>query len=575
MLAGLSAMNALLEALAAGFVVALVTSVTNSGIDSDPVGRAIRGLLGPHASSARVTLAVALSTLGFYVLKNLSGILETYLQQRLVHQAAADASASIVERYLRVPMSFHYLQRSGEMLRNSWNATELVYRQSLLAAVSILSESLTGTALLVVLILAAPAVTPFVVLVLAAVVIVTYLGLKPAMSKWGDELQQLSGDSLQGIQEAFGVVRDARILMRHQFFADRYRSFRVRLARSYWRSGTASIAPRFVLESAFIVAMVATVLLLNLRGPAGEATVPLLGLYGYAGLRLLPSANRVIASLGYLRLGERGVDVVAEALAVPQDPEPDPGAADLLPFERAIELRDVTYRFPGAAEAAVLGVSLEIRKGESLGLVGPSGGGKSTLIDLVVGLLQPQTGSVTVDGVPISSNLGGWRRQIGYVSQSVFLLDDSIRANVAFGVPPGAIDQDALWDALSKAQLADLVRALPDGLETHLGERGVRLSGGQRQRIAVARALYHRPSVLVFDEATAALDTKTEESLTAAIEALSVSRTVLTVAHRLSTVRSCNRLVLMMAGRVADVGPFDELHERSPDFRELVTSGRL
>lgn len=576
LLAALSGLNAVLEALAAGFVLALVTSVTSgTGSGGDPVGRAIRSILGDGASRDRVTIVIAASALVFYIAKNLSALLETYLQQRLVHQAAADASSTIVAAYLRVPMSFHYLQRSGDVLRNSWNATELVYRQSLLAAVSIVSETLAALSLLTVLVLAAPTVTPFVVVTLGLLVSVMYLALKPRMTRWGNELQTLSSESLQGIQEAFGAVRDARILGRDRFFADRYQSFRNQLARSYWSSGTASIAPRFVLETAFIVTMVVTVLLLNAQDERGATTITLLGLYGYAGLRLMPSANRMIASLGFLRLGESALDLVTEALNVPQEPRADEGMPPTMPFADRVRLDGVTYCFPGATIPAVHDVTLDIPKGATIGIVGPSGGGKSTLVDLIVGLLTPQAGTVTVDGTDIGTNLAGWRRQIGYVSQSVFLLDDTIRANVAFGVPPAEVDDDALWEALDLAQLGDFVRAHPLSIDAPLGERGVRLSGGQRQRVAVARALYHRPSVLVFDEATAALDTKTEESLTAAIEALSATRTVLIVAHRLSTVRACDRLVLMVDGRAVDSGTFDELHDRNAGFRDLVTAGRL
>jgi ATP-binding cassette subfamily C protein len=230
----------------------------------------------------------------------------------------------------------------------------------------------------------------------------------------------------------------------------------------------------------------------------------------------------------------------------------------------------VSYAYAGESDAVLVDVSLTIARGESIGLVGPSGSGKSTLVDLLLGLLEPTAGRITVDGRDVASTLGSWQRQIGYVPQEPFILDDTIRRNVAFGIADREIDDRRVTTALKLAQLADFVTTLPRGLDTMLGERGTRLSGGQRQRVAVARALYHEPDVLVFDEATSALDTVTERDLIDSLEALRGVKTLVVIAHRLTTVRRCDRLALLRDGRLAAVGSYDELLARDAGFRAMA-----
>jgi len=250
-------------------------------------------------------------------------------------------------------------------------------------------------------------------------------------------------------------------------------------------------------------------------------------------------------------------------------PEPGPPEPELR-FERAIVLDRVSYQYEAGAAPVLTDVSLTIRRGESVGIVGATGAGKSTLIDLVLGLLEPTGGSISVDGVDIARARRAWQRRIGYVPQAAFLFDDTIARNVALGVRPAEIDAARLADALRMAQLAEFVATLPDGVDAQIGERGIRLSGGQRQRVAIARALYRQPEVLVFDEATAALDNQTEREVTRAIEGLRGQKTLVIIAHRLTTVRHCDTLVFLRAGRVDAIGPFDRLLEESAEFRAMA-----
>jgi ABC-type multidrug transport system fused ATPase/permease subunit len=281
-----------------------------------------------------------------------------------------------------------------------------------------------------------------------------------------------------------------------------------------------------------------------------------LGLFATAAFRLLPSVNRLAMAIQNFRFNASGLAALYNDLQLSSEP---PKASPGIEFRRSIALEGVVFRFPAAPAPALDGVTIRIPHGTSVGLIGGSGAGKSTAVDVLLGLLEPTEGRVTVDGIDIRDNLRGWQNLVGYVPQSIYLCDESLRENVAFGVPPEEVDEQALERAIRAARLDDFVATLPDGLSTVVGERGVRLSGGQRQRIGIARALYHDPAVLVLDEATSALDTATESEVMAAVNALQGAKTLVIIAHRLSTVEQCDIVYRLDRGRVISSGTLAEV----------------
>jgi ATP-binding cassette subfamily C protein len=316
--------------------------------------------------------------------------------------------------------------------------------------------------------------------------------------------------------------------------------------------------------------MLLVVLLVTLRGASGGDTVSLLALLAYTGFRAVPSANRIMLNAGYLREGHAFVRAVAADYdAVRQRPARAQGPEPALEFHESVACEAVTFVYDDASRPALQDVHLLIRRGESVGIVGPTGSGKSTLVDLLLGLLRPTSGRVLIDGEDLSGFERAWQRLIGYVPQDPYLLDDTLRHNIAFGIPDSVIDEQRVVRACALSQLDDFLQQLPVGLDTMIGEDGVRLSGGQRQRVAIARALYHDPAVLVFDEATAALDNQTEREVTRAIAALHGQRTLIVIAHRLSTVERCDRLLFLQDGRIAAVGRYEDLL-RNPGFRAMA-----
>jgi ABC-type multidrug transport system fused ATPase/permease subunit len=297
-----------------------------------------------------------------------------------------------------------------------------------------------------------------------------------------------------------------------------------------------------------VLGLAVLVLTMVARGRDMSTLIPTLGLFAIAGFRFMPSINRVLTALQGFRYGQPTIDVLHEELSRPQPMKSE--VIGTMTFNRELKLDAVSYTYPGASNRSLQNVSVTVVPGEAVGIMGPSGAGKSTLVDLCLGLLKPVEGHITADGTDIHDQLRSWQDRIGYVPQTVYLTDDSLRRNIAFGLRDEAIDDTAVWRAVRDAQLEEFVRGLPAGLDTMVGERGTSLSGGQRHRVGIARALYHDPSVLVLDEATSALDTETERGVMRAVNALHGRKTVLIVAHRFSSVASCDRILRLEGGRI-------------------------
>lgn len=316
--------------------------------------------------------------------------------------------------------------------------------------------------------------------------------------------------------------------------------------------------PRLWLELLAVAGLVALVLVLLVQGKPPTTLLPILGVFAAAAFRIMPSANRILGALQNLRYSLPAIDKLYQEILLLNNTASNE-SNDTMLFQNMLTLEQVTYRYENAEHRALNGVSLNIKWGTAVGFIGTSGAGKSTLVDVILGLLTPASGRVLVDNVDIQSNLRGWQNQIGYVPQSIFLTDDSLRRNIAFGLSDDLIDDEAVLRAIKAAQLEAFVGGLSEGVNTLVGERGVRLSGGQRQRIGIARALYHDPGVLVLDEATSSLDMATEKSVMEAINALHGEKTLIIIAHRLSTVANCDWIYKMEQGCVIDAGSFEKL----------------
>jgi len=370
----------------------------------------------------------------------------------------------------------------------------------------------------------------------------------------GQIRQHADGLIIQSSQESLGGIKDVKILGKEESFLNYFQKNNLVSADSSAKQNAIGQIPRMYLETIGVISFLILILVLIIRGDDFSEVVPVLAVFALAAFRLLPSVNRLLSAANSLRFAESVIASLHEEMTMVAPKEFQAEKPHIQPpsitFHQNIELRDVSYRYPKSETFALSDINLTVRKGESIGVVGKSGSGKSTLSDLVLGLLQPTTGVINVDGVGIDQNIKGWQRNIGYVQQDIFLLDDSIIRNIAFGEKDGEIDIAKITDAIKEAQLVEMIESLPDGVNTKLGERGLRLSGGQKQRIGIARALYRNAPILIFDEATSALDNETEAEIVSAIKNLKGTRTMVVIAHRLSTIEHCDRVVELKNGRI-------------------------
>ena len=560
------------EAIGALTVFALLRVIADpTSIDRLPVTSSLRRVMTIDDPRAAI-VAVAALLAGVYVVRNALLTASAWARARVMYGSVAELSRHAYTAYLRAPFALAGARNSAAMIQRVQRASDVVPTLVLASVINIIAEVLVVAGLVVLLAVTAPLVTLLAVSGTALLLLVPGLLTSRVFARWGQLERGLETDLLQQVHEGLGGLKEVKLNERESFFEARFGALRERLSRIRRKHEVLNESLRVGVETAFALILVFVIMALTRRGGEGGYIVSVLGLYAYAGFRLIPSINRITLNLNSLRHGlPFAADLADELSSLGPIASGEPvGGAGTMPVSKAIVFDGVSYAYAPGSPAAVSGIDVTIERGESIGIIGPTGAGKSTLLDLLLGLIEPTSGRVLVDGRDIRTAPRAWRRQIGYVSQTPYLLDDSLRRNVAFGLPGDTIDESRLRDAISAAQLDDVVVTLPQGLDTTLGDRGARLSGGQRQRVAIARALYRDPAVLVLDEATAALDLETEREVTRAIESLQGTRTVIVVAHRLSTVRRCDRIIVLREGRVAAVGPYAHLLATDPHFQRLV-----
>jgi ATP-binding cassette, subfamily B, bacterial PglK len=564
-----------LEIIGVLAVVPLMQLLTGAPTDSGLLGR-VSDLFGDPPTN-QLAVIIALVVFGAFVLKALFTLAFRWWMAGFLSAQEAETSTAMLRRYLAAPYWVHLQRHSQEFGRTLTQSVDQTYQLVVAGSITVMTEAAAVVALAVVLLVMNP---------VPAVVAVVYFAIagfaferivRAPATRAGEVFQNASLNMHVTVMQTLQGIKEVKVRRTSAYFLDRFARERRRYARARRVSTFLTDLPRYALELVF-VGGVAVLTAVTLAQGNSATTLTTLALFLAAGFRMLPSLIRIVASLQMVRTGIPAVQLVlddvrsTDLLDAPAD---DPRETRRTPLRHELVVDDVTYRYPSSDALVLDHVTLTVQAGTSVALVGSSGAGKTTLVDVILGLHQPEQGRVLVDGAPIDDDLAAWQRSIGLVPQDVYLIDDTLRANIALGEPDDLIDEQRMAEAVRMAQLDEHVATLPQGLATTVGERGARMSGGQRQRLGMARALYRRPDVLVLDEATSSLDNETERRISDVIATLHGTMTVLVVAHRLSTVRSCDQVVLLEGGRVAAVGTFDEVCERSPSFAHLVRLGRL
>lgn len=543
-----------LEMVGLGLVVPALALFRDGGNSSQhpALGALFNSLDNPGPQAVAIIGMLAL--VGVFILKTGFLLFLLWWQMRFLYRFQAGVSQRLFEGYLRQPYTFHLQRNSAQLISNTVTEVSALLNNALLPAFQLVTDLLMIAGITALIVVVEPVGALFLAFVLAVASFGFHSLTRSRILRWGESRQLHDGLRIQHLQQGLGGVKEVRLLGREASFGAKYRASNLASAQAGQRQSTVSASPRLWLELVCLIGIAALVIVWTRMGRSLETLVPTLGMFVVAAFRLIPSVNRALIAFQGVRYSRPIVDTLHSELGQLERYARQQTGATPMAFERMLTLTNVTFSYPSSSSPAVHSVNLSLAKGSSLGVIGESGAGKSTLVDIILGLLPPDIGSVEVDGVKVETNPRGWQDQIGYVPQSIFLTDDTLRRNVAFGLSDDEIDESAVVRAIRAAQLDRFVMTLPEGLDTLVGERGVRISGGQRQRIGIARALYHDPPVLVLDEATSSLDTVTERGVLEAVRALKGSKTILIVAHRLSTVADCDSLLRLANGRVVEQG---------------------
>lgn len=554
LIAAMMTVSALLEIVGIGLVLPVVALISRPElIEQNKYLRLLSDLVKPSShESFIITLCVIIIIL--YVGKNLFLLLQTYFQSSFIFKKSADMAEKLFENYVRAPYSFHLKNNSANLVGNIEMVT-IIANGVLMPAMVMITE-ITVIVLIMATLLW---LSPLTILILSGIAMLISVGIYYPLRSWhyraGREMQLTRVKCIQYLMEGLGSIKECKIRNGEDHFCREHAKAQKIYNHSMMMQYFLGQVPRFFIEAAVIALGMGTLAVFILSGMSMGSVLLTLSLLAVSMIRLMPSLSRIQYNIARIKQTIFSFDEIFRSLTTIEH-ENKAVSGEPITFRDKITVESLSFAYEGAPKKIFDNYSLEIPHKSSVAIVGPTGCGKTTLVDIMLGLLKPDSGAVLVDGRDISGNLASWQKSIGYVPQSIFLTDNSIRSNVAFAVEDAEIDDDRIRECLKTAQILDFIESLPEGINTSIGERGVRLSGGQRQRIGIARALYHDPEVLVLDEATAALDNETEKAFVDAIKTLHGKLTIIMIAHRLTTTRNCDRIVSFLSepGIAAKIG---------------------
>lgn len=552
----------ILETISIGLVIPALSLMMNTNLAEEfPTLIPLLNYLG-NPKPVHLVIGGIIILVFVYALKTIFLVYLSWKQFHFTYGLQQDLSKRLFDGYLRQPFTFYLQRNSAQLIRNTTGEVAS-FTNAISAVGTVITESLVLLGVIILLIIVQP---------LGAVLVIGTLGLssylvfaliKERILLWGIGRQRHEGFRFQHLQQGFGSIKDLKLLGRQESFIKQYDIHNQGSADVGRNIGFFRALPRFWMEFLAVIGLLILVVSLLAENKSADVIIPTLGLFAAAAFRLIPSTNRIFVGIQQLRFLLPTIDLLRNELDLFSKGQEKTKEVKPFLLKQHIILKHLSYIYPGTKQNVLENINIQIKRGETIGFIGRSGSGKSTLIDIILGLLPITSGEVKVDNININANMRGWQKQIGYVPQTIYLTDDTLRRNIAFGIEEDQIDDFALQESIKAAQLDVFVGNLPEKFNTIVGERGIKLSGGQRQRIGIARALYHNPEVLVLDEATSALDTKTERGVMQSISALQGKKTILIVAHRLSTLVKCDFLYRLDNGKIIQQGTYASLVDSS------------
>lgn len=546
--------GAMLELVGVSLIMPLIQLISKPEVvETNPVLATIYGTL--HMKSVTdFFIFLVMVIIVMYFVKNIYLTVMYYCQYSFIYKNQLKCAGRLIDCYLKKPYTYHLDHNTSDMIRNIMLDTDRLF-QLILSVLNVSSEGLLSMLLIAYLLINDPVMS-----IAVAGILVVCMGSFRVLTKkkvhaYGQQNQKYDGKMHQAINQALGAVKDIKILHREKYFVNAFISCGEKKMTALINTNFFGTVPKYLIESVCVASILLVLVFKLQNGTSLDSILPKLAAFAVAAFKLLPSVGKISNYMNGITFLKPSIDLIYHDLKETEDMigveiEDKAPLTDVNEKAEKISVEHISYSYPGFEETVLNDVSFDIPLGTSIGLIGPSGAGKSTMADVILGILFPKEGRIMYGNMNVHENPLRWAERLAYIPQAIYLADESIRCNVAFGIESDKIDEEAVWNALEEAQLADFVRSLPDGLDTEVGERGVRLSGGQRQRIGIARALYGNPEILVLDEATSALDNDTEKAVMDAIERLHGKKTLLIIAHRLTTIKNCEYIFRVEKGKL-------------------------